>query len=107
MKDRKKRMGLLPGEYQRRSLVTVERVARASDKEPDLLIQDHYIVVTRRLDGVWRHVVELHGQSFELPGRVVERIQAQRQSIITEQRRHQARERIVAQADALVGTKRS
>ena len=102
-----RRKGLRPGEYRKRSTVFVERL-RTSDEQAqyvtdDMYTTDAYIVITHREDGQWTHTVELHGEMMRLPGKVAERIQGQKDSIIKEQRSDRAKERhetLAAQAKA-------
>ena len=102
-----RRKGLRPGEYRKRSTVFVERLRTADEQaryvEDNLYTTDAYIVITHREDGQWIHTVELHGEMMRLPGKVVERIQGQKDSIIKEQRSDRAKERhetLAAQAKA-------
>jgi hypothetical protein len=102
-----RRKGLRPGEYRKRSTVFVERLRTADEQaryvEDNLYTTDAYIVITHREDGQWIHTVELHGEMMRLPGKVVERIQGQKDSIIKEQRSDRAKERhetLVAKAQA-------
>ena len=102
-----RRKGLRPGEYRKRSTVFVERLRTADEKaryvEDNLYTTDAYIVITHREDGQWVHTVELHGEMMRLPGKVVERIQGQKDSIVKEQRSDRAKERhetLVAKAQA-------
>ena len=102
-----RRKGLRPGEYRKRSTVFVERLRTADEQaryvEDNLYTTDAYIVITHREDGQWTHTVELHGEMMRLPGKVVERIQGQKDSIIKEQRSDRAKERhetLAAQAKA-------
>ena len=102
-----RRKGLRPGEYRKRSTVFVERLRTADEKAQyitdDMYTTDAYIVITHREDGQWTHTVELHGEMMRLPGKVVERIQGQKDSIIKEQRSDRAKQRhetLVAKAQA-------
>ena len=102
-----RRKGLRPGEYRKRSTVFVERLRTADEQaryvEDNLYTTDAYIVITHREDGQWVHTVELHGEMMRLPGKVAERIQGQKDSIIKEQRSDRAKERhetLVAKAQA-------
>jgi hypothetical protein len=102
-----RRKGLRPGEYRKRSTVFVERLRTADEQaryvEDNLYTTDAYIVITHREDGQWVHTVELHGEMMRLPGKVVERIQGQKDSIIKEQRSDRAKQRhetLAAQAKA-------
>ena len=80
---------LLPGQYRKRSTVYVERLRRPDEPkrydQDDLMTTDAYIVITHRLDGQWSHSVELKGELVHLPGKVVDRINQQRQAINKEQ----------------------
>ena len=102
-----RRKGLRPGEYRKRSTVFVERLRTADEQaryvEDNLYTTDAYIVITHREDGQWIHTVELHGEMMRLPGKVVERSQGQKDSIVKEQRSDRAKERhetLVAKAQA-------
>ena len=102
-----RRKGLRPGEYRKRSTVFVERLRTADEKAQyitdDMYTTDAYIVITHREDGQWVHTVELHGEMMRLPGKVAERIQGQKDSIIKEQRSDRAKQRhetLAAQAKA-------
>ena len=102
-----RRKGLRPGEYRKRSTVFVERL-RTSDEQAqyvtdDMYTTDAYIVISHREDGQWTHTVELRGEMMRLPGKVVERIQDQKDSIVKEQRSDRAKQRhetLAAQAKA-------
>jgi len=101
------RKGMMPGQYRKRSTVFVERL-RKNDEEArytddDLMTTDAYIVQTNRLDGSFDHTVELKGVMMRLPGKVVDRLIAQRDAIIKEGRSDRARtrhEQLVATAQA-------
>lgn len=101
----------MPGEHIRRSLVTVEmdgleasvfapeeleRQQKLRRDLADTVIEQHYIVSTRRFDGHWFFRVEHNGEVYQLPAAVIDRIIGQRQSIIKAQRQ----ERGKAQAEA-------
>ena len=90
----RRRQGMLPGESRRRSLVVVERVSRQAQGEEGLTTYHNYVLQTQRLDGVWEHSVEYKGEVWDLPGKVVERLLAHRESIIKEERSRRARERV-------------
>ena len=102
-----RRKGLRPGEYRKLSTVFVERL-RTSDEQAqyvtdDMYTTDAYIVISHREDGQWTHTVELRGEMMRLPGKVVERIQGQKDSIVKEQRSDRAKQRhetLAAQAKA-------
>ena len=99
----------LPGEYRRRSLVTIEmdafqaqlfvpekleaqRRARPGQALIDsVAVEEHYIVTTHRLDGVWDFTIIHDGQEIRIPGQVFERMAAQRETIITEGRKVSAK----------------
>ena len=100
----RKQAGLLPGESRRRSLVTVDKV-KFVGSEPDQYgrIVDHYIVSTHRLDSEWIAQIEYKGEAWTLPGAVIARLIAQRDSIIKAERSERAQTRannmkLVAQA---------
>ena len=102
-----RRKGLRPGEYRKRSTVFVERLRTTDEKAQyitdDMYTTDAYIVITHREAGQWVHTVELHGEMMRLPGKVAERIQGQKDSIIKEQRSDRAKQRhetLAAQAKA-------
>ena len=100
-KKQRTRTGLLPGESRRRSLVSITRDTFTKESDQYGREVHNYVVSTRRLDGVWTHTIEYRGQTWELPGKVIERIMAQRDSIITEERSRRARERILAEAEKI------
>ena len=101
-----KRRLRLPGEYIRRSLVTVEMdsleaemfvpekleaaLKRRRDLD-DVVVEEHYIVSTRRIDDRWTFTVEHAGVVTILPDAVIDRILAQREAIITEGRKDRGR----------------
>lgn len=98
---------LLPGEYRRRSIVTVEfdrmsgeiyaptKLADLDARNPgrrlrdSVAVENNYILTAHRLDGEFDYAVELDGQVFPLPGKVIDRLIAMRQSIIAEGRKRQ------------------
>ena len=89
------RKGMLPNQYRRRSTVYVERL-RAVDEtqrygEDDLYTTDAYIVITTRTDDQWVHTVELRGEIIRLPGKVFDRIAAQRDQVVKEARQERGR----------------
>ena len=132
-KTNRRRRNLLPGEYKRRGHVDIEmgeleaalfapeKLKEIRDREPGYLLQNRsavveeiYIVTVHRLDGVWEYTVQHDGDTYRLPAKVVERMIDYRKSIITEQRREQARtrhqkiaERDQAEAEAEVGGTRA
>ena len=91
------RAGLLPGQYRRRATVYVERLRRPEEPAnygaDDMYTTDPYIVITTRTDGQWSCTVELRGERYHLPGKVIDRLNSQRAAIIKEQRSDRARER--------------
>ena len=56
--------------------------------------QEKYIVQVRRIGGVWEYTVEIGGVETKLPGKVFDRLTSYRQSIIKEQRRDRAQNRL-------------
>ena len=101
-----KRRLRLPGEYIRRSLVTVEmdsleaevfvpeKLEAALKRRRDndvVVVEEHYIVSTRRIDERWTFTVEHAGEVTILPDAVIDRILAQREAIITEGRKDRGR----------------
>lgn len=101
-----RRKGLVPGEYRKRSVVYIERLRRDEEKTyltDDMMTTDPYIVITHRMDTDWDYTVELKGEMMRIPGRVLDRIISQRESIIKEQRSDRGTataERLRATADA-------
>ena len=86
---------MLPNQYRRRSTDYVERL-RAVDEtqrygEDDLYTTDAYIVITTRTDDQWVHTVELKGEIIRLPGKVFDRIAAQRDQVVKEARQERGR----------------
>lgn len=102
-KSRPRRQGFLPGEYQRKSLVSLSRQTLSGDADrhghASFQKTEFYVVVTRRLDGIWTSWIEHEGQRWELPGQVVARLLSHREAIIKEQRRVTARERLRRRAE--------
>ena len=100
----------LPGEYRRRSLVTVEmdrfeaqvfapeKLAEQERINPgkalldSVGVEEHYIVATHRLDKLWTITVEHDGIVTKIPGKVMERLIAQRDQIIKENRKAAGKE---------------
>ena len=82
------RKGLLPGEFIKRSLITIPAGLDAAciDLERGKTQDLHYVVTTRRQDNIWTIEVEYQGQRFRMPHQVVERINQQREAIMREQR---------------------
>jgi len=84
------------GGYRKRATVFVERL-RGKDEDAryigdDLMATDAYIVITNRYLTDWSHTVELKGEIFRLPGKVVDRLISQREAIIKQQRSDRGRE---------------
>lgn len=94
-KTRTVRRGGLPGEYTKRSLVTIPAGLEAAMIDPvDGPKRDlHYVVTTRRFDLLFKVEIEFKGQLFLLPHRVVGQIVRQMESIKTQQRRDSAVQR--------------
>ena len=70
---------------------------RGSDEphrySPDeMTITDAYYVETLRTDNYWQHRIDRGGESFVIPGRVVDRIVSQREAIVKEARSDRGRE---------------
>ncbi len=108
------------GVYKRESLVTVEmdsfeaalfapeRLKELEVSQPGILarrsddvIEERYIVVTRRTQGTWEYEVEHRGVVTKLPADVMDRFIEQRKAIIKEGRSDAGRNRlrIVAEDD--------
>lgn len=79
--------GELPGEYMRKSLVTVPSGILSDGGR---IKDQHYVVVTSRLDLEFRVRVEHGGEEYTLPHKVVMQIQRHAASIIKQQRRDRA-----------------
>ena len=92
----RKHSGELPGEYLKQSLVTVSTGLLT---EGGRIKDAHYIVKTTRLDRLWRVEVEHNGQQTVLPHKVVEQIIRHRDSIMAQQRRDNAHNRVLAEAN--------
>jgi len=86
----------MPGQYRKRSPVYVERLRNAEEAarytHDDLYTTDVYIVQTNRLDKTFTYTVELKGEMMRLPGKVVDRMIAQREAILKEARSDTASE---------------
>ena len=92
---RVRRSGVLPGHYQRQGVVTIRTQSLTQKGDPRTWeVKDNYIVETVLLDKQWRFQVEFKGQVWDIPGQVVERMMAQRESIIKEHRRTLALDRV-------------
>ena len=100
---RQNRGNLLPGESRRTSTVAVDYDGLEAlyygipvellDKQRGDRATIHYIVVTERLDGVWRHRIETDGKTWKFPAQVVKRLVDQRDSIIKAERSQRATDR--------------
>lgn len=90
------RAGLLPNQYRRRATVHVERTRgehEAHRYSPDeFTVTDIYNVETMRTDGQWAHRIDFHGETYVIPGKVVDQLIRHRESIIKEQRSDKGRE---------------
>ena len=119
-----RRRNLLPDEYKREGLVTVEmddlqaalfaprKLEQLTKDRPGVLAQqrgavisEKYIVTVHRVSGEWEFTVEHDGETFRLPGAVFGRMASYRAAIIKEHRKLQAlnRMRKVAEADQAEG----
>jgi len=98
-KQRKpRRRGDLPGEYVKRSLVTVTLDILGAGGRYE---EDHYIVQLRRLDGLWSSTVEYKGERWVLPHKVLLALGRMQKAIIKEGRSDRGRQiadRLLAQA---------
>ena len=114
-----RRKNLLPDEYKREGLVTVamdsiqaalfapRKLEQLNQERPGVfmqkrssVIEEKYIVTVHRIAGQWEYTVEHDGETYRLPGAVVDRMTAYRQSIIKEQRSLQAQSRLRKVGDA-------
>ena len=99
-----RRAGLAPDEYLRRSTVYVQRVRQGDEAKrypgDDLTTEDTYTIRSYYRDG-FRHTVEIDGQTWSIPGRVVERLISQREAIDKERRD----DRNLARSAAMKGTR--
>ena len=91
--------GMLPGESKRRSLVTVVKDTLGADGDRFGRETHNYIVETHRLDGAWTYEVEYRGETWLIPGKVVEAMARHRESIIKAERSARAREQVLRQAE--------
>tara|TARA_Y100000310_G_scaffold326184_1_gene390747 strand:+ start:1463 stop:1795 length:333 start_codon:yes stop_codon:yes gene_type:complete len=82
--------GELPGEYLKRSLVTVPSGFLS---EGGRIKDMHYVVKTTRLDGDWAVTVEHRGEEYRLPHKVVLQVQRHMASIVKAGRQDRAVER--------------
>ena len=95
------RTGLLPGQYKRRALVTVEKVDR-DGLGYELTVPHNYIVLSHRLDGQYSYTVEYRGATWEIPGAVMDAMLRHKDSITKEAKRRTALEayaRVKSKAD--------
>ena len=118
-KPSRRRKNLLPDEYKREGLITVEmdsiqaalvaprKLEQLNQERPGVfmqkrssVIEEKYIVTVHRIAGQWEYTVEHDGETYRLPGAVVDRMTAYRQSIIKEQRSLQAHSRLRKVGDA-------
>jgi hypothetical protein len=85
---------LLPGEYRRHSLVVVDNANFSRDSDEYGRYSSQFAVETRRLDKTWVHtVITFRGDTWIIPAKVFDRLNAQRESIIKQQRSDRAVER--------------
>tara|TARA_Y100000310_G_scaffold304409_1_gene343535 strand:- start:565 stop:912 length:348 start_codon:yes stop_codon:yes gene_type:complete len=89
-KSRAATHGELPGEYLKRSLVSVPTGMLA---EGGRIPEDHWIVKTRRLDGRFTVEVEHKGETMSLPHKVVMQVERHLTSIRKAQRSDASRDR--------------
>jgi hypothetical protein len=98
-KQRKqRRRGDLPGEYVKRSLVTVTLDSLGPGGRYD---EDHYILQVRRLDNLWSATIEYKGERWVVPHRVLVTLGRMQKAIIKARRSDHGREiaeRLIAQA---------
>lgn len=112
-----------PGEYKRQSLITVEMDAfQASLFAPEKLkelerttpgvlaqarddvIEEQYIVTTRRIQGTWEYeVTHVVGDKMRMPAGVIDRFMDQRKAIIKEGRSDTAKARAAPKSRAGTG----
>ena len=93
-----RRRGDLPGEYVKRSLVTVLLLTLGPGGRYD---EDHYIVQLRRIDGSWTASVEYKGERWILPNKVLLALGRMQKAIIKEGRSDRGRQiadRLLAEA---------
>ena len=85
-----RRKGMAPDQYRRRSVVYVERVRRPDEQadtiHDDLTTTDIWNVETDRLGGNFTHILRMDGQTTRIPGKVIESVIRQRDSISKEGR---------------------
>ena len=92
------RAGLLPNEYKKRSLVSVEVVQASTDPNPftfmpSLTQTKNYVVSSHRRDSQWLFTIEHNGVRWDIPGAVYDALARQRAAIIKEAARHRAQDR--------------
>jgi hypothetical protein len=111
------RAGELPGEYTKRSTISLRPSNWVADGEIDIetggvrVAENHYIVTTSRMDGEWKVEVATQlsngtAQRTVLPGAVAERIQAHMRGIISDQKSDRSRDaanRRIAQTGQVFG----
>ena len=114
-----RRKNLLPDEYKREGLVTVEmdtiqaalfaprKLEQLNQDRPGVfmqqrssVIEEKYIVTVHRMGGAWEFTVEHDGERVRLPGAVFDRMASYRAAIIKEHRTLQAQDRMRRTADA-------
>jgi len=93
----KNRGTLLPNEYSRESLVSVEKVSLDSERDPvtfqnSMYATHHYIVTSHRFEKTWDFTVEYNGERWHLPGKVFDAMARHRDSIIKEAQTARGRE---------------
>lgn len=118
------KVNLLPGEYRKQSLVTIEmgdmeaalfapakleevRKARPGDAlRSGIALEEHYILTAHRLDGVYDYSITHDGETFRIPAKVFDRLAKMRESIIDQARKEQGKARKAAnqmERDRLAG----
>ena len=98
---------LLPGEFRKSGLVTIEmdgwrpwtKRSRAGRCGAAWRVQERYIVDVHRIDGVWDIEIEHDGVVTKIPGAVFDRITDYRKAIITEGRKRRGREQAESRAN--------
>ena len=114
-----RRKNLLPDEYKREGLVTVEmdaiqaalfapkKLEQLNQDRPGVfmqqrssVIEEKYIVTVHRMAGAWEFTIEHDGERVRLPGAVFDRMASYRAAIIKEHRTLQALDRMRRTADA-------
>ncbi len=89
------------------SLFAPEKLRQVEHNAPGILaqnrsdiVEEHYIVAVRRVQGTWEATIGHDGDTFKLPGAVIDRIIAYRDRIIKEVRRDAAYGRLAKTAAA-------